>query len=334
MGDGAELWIAALVLVALASCLGPADEAPDPSSGSALRADVAAPSDPGERDAASPQGATPESSPRVAAEACAELAGVLACMKNKALAAERGAIAASRDEVMAQLAKLGAGAEVACGRALAAKARQIDAVGCAAGRDTWSGAERRSYPMGKLKPLADDCATPWVGLASAPRSNGPLFTWPWVRQTLFAHPGFQVVLEAPRQPAEVQLVVVDGGATLTLFARCWDAETCNRLAATVQAVMRTSRPTLSCGELPLAGERLRAFVLPEDGSWLPAEGDWVGACARINACRIALAPETPGNPGLECQGKPAAFDLGCAQRPACRDVVACLAAEPSPRRAP
>jgi hypothetical protein len=257
---------------------------------------------------------------------CAELGAVLDCLKNKAPASERKAIAQSREEVLSQLGKLGQGAEPACRRALFHKAAVIERVGCAGGRDAWAGAEKRDYPLGELKPLADDCASPWVGLASAPRSEGPLFSWPWVRQTLHAHPVFRGVIAAPTRPNEVELWVIDGDPTLTLFARCWDADTCNRLAAMFQAVIRSSRPTLSCGEVPLGGDRLPAFVLPADGQWLPAADDWVGACARINACRIALDPAIPGNPGLECQRNPAGYDLRCARRPHCREVVGCLAA--------
>ncbi len=315
---------------ALAGCMGqPAESNAAPATRSratsVLSTAVPSPSVP------SPSVPSPDSAASVSAgepedtAACEELAAVLGCMKNKAPAAERAAIEASRKEVLAQLASLGPSAQLACRRALRDKAEVIEKVGCVAGRDSWSDGEGRSYPLGDLKPLADGCAKPRVGLASAPRSRGPLFSWPWVRQTLYAHPAFRVVVSAPKQPGQLELTVVDGEKTLTLFASCWDADTCNRLAAMYRGVVRSSRPVLVCGEIPLEGERLRAFVLPDDGRWLPDENDWMAACARLNACRIAIDASTEGDPGLACQRDPSKFDRSCAQLSSCRDVVACLA---------
>lgn len=308
-----------LLCGALAACNGPPVEGSEQVASSAPMTSMSAPG----VGVAAPTAAS--SSEPVDAAACEELSAVLGCMKNKAPAAERAAIEASRKEVLAQLASLGPSAQQACRRALRDKAAVIEKVGCVAGRDSWSDGVGRSYPLGDLKPLADGCSKPRVGLASAPRSRGPLFSWPWVRQTLYAHPAFRVVVSAPTQPGQLELTVVDGEKTLTLFASCWDADTCNRLAAMYRGVVRSSRPVLICGEIPLEGERLRAFVLPDDGRWLPDESDWMAACARLNACRIAVDASTEGDPGLACQRDPSKFDRSCAQLPSCRDVVACLA---------
>jgi hypothetical protein len=264
----------------------------------------------------------------VADDACGELAAVLGCMHEKASPEERKGLALKRAETLAQMDALGDRADVACRRALEDAEDVLRRTGCAGGRDAWQSAELPSYAPRAARPLADDCRAPLLAIANAPRDQGLTYPWPWARQVVYAHEAFVVVATEPARRGEIQFEVIVTDRALTLVARCWDAATCNALAATYEAVVRSSQPLLFCGRVPIDGDRLAAFVAPEDGRWLPRADDWSGSCARIASCRIALDPDTPGDPGLECQQSPAKAILVCAGRARCGDVVACLASGP------
>ena len=57
---------------------------------------------------------------------------------------------------------------------------------------------------------------------------------------------------------------------------------------------------------------------------LPAAGDVVAACARLDACKIATDRSTPGDPFVECQKAPSSFKTECARKYPCAEVMACL----------
>jgi hypothetical protein len=257
------------------------------------------------------------------ASSCDELARVLVCMKAKAPAAERKGIEARKRKVDNQMRALGAESSRACRVALDEQRAMIDRVGCSGGEDRWQ-PPAVDYPSVGIKLIADKCAEPTVLLAMGPSTMSLSSEWPWVRQTMVAHPHFVVVDGTPSAAGEVAFAVIDGDKGLTLFARCRDADTCNRLAAMYKAVVRSSAPQTGCGQPKIEGDIITAFVLPADGDWLPAKGDAAAECARISACRISLDPHVKGDPGSECRRQPMKFDRGCARRDSCRAVVLCL----------
>lgn len=181
-----------------------------------------------------------------------------------------------------------------------------------------------AYPMGDITPIADDCKDATAVVTTAPRSVGWDYEWIWTRQALYANPQFQIISwpDAPDAAMEVRMDVYEWGDAFALVAKCGDGATCNQLAAMYKRTVPSCAPVLYCGPPPLEGPPRRSNIIPADGKWLPA--DTTGKCARIGTCIFMHERFVQGNPGLDCQSRPATFDLGCALEPSCSDVMACL----------
>jgi serine/threonine protein kinase len=181
------------------------------------------------------------------------------------------------------------------------------------------------YALDGLEPIADDCSDAQVLLAST--SSAVEDRWGWTRQALLAHPDLTVTAGTePGEEGEVALSEVVTGEAVALIAAC-RPRTCNRLAAMYKAVVRSSRPRLSCGPFGgLEGERQPVELLrpgpPERN--LPSAKDVRAMCARLAACRIAADPTIEGDPGIDCQKAPHRFRTRCALAHPCEAVLACL----------
>lgn len=180
------------------------------------------------------------------------------------------------------------------------------------------------YPLSAIKPIAESCQSPGVLITSAPRKAGVEYHWQWIRQTMYANRQLEVVSAGPTTAGQVEFQVVEDDTSIHLVGFCKDGGTCNRLAAMVKAVVRSSNPQAFCGHVPVKGDQHASMLVPADGVWLPMDkADVVARCARLSACMIAADIATPGDPGLECQRVPGSFRTDCATRESCADVLAC-----------
>lgn len=187
--------------------------------------------------------------------------------------------------------------------------------------------QQQTYPLDAIKAVADDCTSPQVLLATAPKSVGPDYAWHVTRQAMLANQQFKVVNYMPTLPGEVYIGpygYTDGA--FALVARCSDGATCNRLAAMYKAIVRSSRPQVVCGT-PIQGissTPIGSFRWDADPKAnLPRDGELQALCARLSACTIASDQSTPGDPFLDCQKAPAKFKTDCAKRYPCAEVIAC-----------
>lgn len=183
------------------------------------------------------------------------------------------------------------------------------------------------YALSAIKTIPDNCSTPAVVLATAPKSVGSAYEWNITRQALLANQQFRVVSHAPSSVGEVQIAPYEFNNTAyALVARCKDGGTCNQLAAMYKAIVRTSNPQLSCGKVAGIGSAQSgtfSWQASPQGN-LPSPGDNVSACARLDACMIATDRSTPGDPFVECQKAPHSFQTSCARRYPCAEVMACI----------
>jgi hypothetical protein len=187
------------------------------------------------------------------------------------------------------------------------------------------------YPLADIKPLAAGCATPAVILANAPASVGDSYGWPISRQAFLANQQLKIVSQQPAAPGEVRLSSYHynpfGTAVYALVATCSDGGTCNQVAAMYKAVVRSSKPQLVCGSpsgiAGITGDALSFSWGADPKDNLPTTADREGQCARLSACALTYRSDTPGDPFLDCQSGKAHFDLGCASRYPCSDVLAC-----------
>lgn len=193
--------------------------------------------------------------------------------------------------------------------------------------------EDQTYPLSAITPVADNCSTPSVIMATAPESVGADYEWTWTRQAMLANGQYKVVRAEPAGPGQVAFDVHQAGAgfsnAFVLVARCHDGGTCNHLAAMYKAVVKSSKPQVICGKLPMElseGTKKRSFVsMGERGEAdLPAASDVVGLCARLGACMIASDPSITDDPGIACQKGPSGFKTACARNFPCAEVMACL----------
>jgi hypothetical protein len=182
------------------------------------------------------------------------------------------------------------------------------------------------YSLDGIKTVADNCATPSVVLATAPKSVGASYPWNITRQALLANQQFRVVAGAPAQENEVQLATHTLGEAFALVAKCRDGGTCNRLAAMYKGIVRSARPQVYCGVVPsLSNGPVHAFTwaaTPEGN--LPGASDTVAQCGRLNACMIATDRSTSGDPFVACQKAPSKFKTACARNYPCAEVIACM----------
>lgn len=183
-----------------------------------------------------------------------------------------------------------------------------------------------TYPLSGIKPIVDNCASPWVLLASAPKAVGRNYEWPWTRQAIFANKQFKPTVNIPAAPGEVAFSTFQDTKTgsFSLVARCKDGGTCNKLAAMYKVVVKASNPQVSCGAIPASlGREGPAALVPLDGKWLPSSREVPAQCARLAACTFWDDPSLTRDVGIECQKAPASFKLACVQKESCADVVAC-----------
>lgn len=187
----------------------------------------------------------------------------------------------------------------------------------------------RGYALTHAKPIPANCATPAVLLASTPLSNGATYAWPITRQTFRVNRQFIIVAGEPKHEKEVHLApyTYDDNA-YGLVATCYDAGTCNEVAAMYKAIVRSSNPQPFCGRSSHLGTTpVNTFSWNSDSNAnLPDPSDTRALCARMSACMIATDRSVEGDPFLECQRAPQTFETSCAMRDPCEEVLKC--AEP------
>lgn len=187
--------------------------------------------------------------------------------------------------------------------------------------------EPKGYDLSAIKAIPDNCATPSVILATAPKSVGESYKWNISRQALLANQQLKVVAGPPSAPGQVSLAThVYNDSAFALVAKCKDGGTCNQLAAMYKAIVRTSHPQLACGKI----QGISPTPVGPPFGWsddpkgnLPVAGDAIALCARLSACMIATDRSTPGDPFTACQKAPHTFKTQCATRYPCAEVLAC-----------
>jgi len=187
----------------------------------------------------------------------------------------------------------------------------------------------QGYDLAAIKSIPDNCSSPTVILATAPRSVGASYPWNISRQALLANQQFKITAEPPSVPGQVSLATYDygGGGAYALVAKCNDGGTCNRLAAMYKAIIRSSNPQVFCGKVPgiSASPVGSAFGWnPSPEGNLPSAKDITALCARLDACLIATDRSTAGDPFVECQKAPSKFKTACARKYPCAEVLACM----------
>jgi hypothetical protein len=185
------------------------------------------------------------------------------------------------------------------------------------------------YSRALIRPLPDDCATPWVILTTTGEASGDSYAWPVTQQVFRANRQFRIVPGEPLAPQQVHLAPYKYLPTgYALAARCADGATCNDVAAMYRAIVRSGvPPQLTCRKPDtIADAPVGIFQWStDDKENLPAASDKVGLCARINACAIAVDRTVEGDPFVECQREPRRYKLACATRDPCVQVLDCLA---------
>lgn len=171
------------------------------------------------------------------------------------------------------------------------------------------------------------CKDAYVVVGTARRG----WSWAWMRQVLLASPEFRVLPKTSRAPGELFFKVYDyNPGHDVLVAQC-DGDTCAELAATYKKLVPSATPQSGCGPNPTYQGNGRGFSFfdPSDpGSNLPDPHDRIESCARLSVCLLKVDPSTQGDPGIECQSGKRKFDLSCAQRKTCSEVVDCLGGPP------
>jgi nucleoside phosphorylase len=183
------------------------------------------------------------------------------------------------------------------------------------------------YPLTHTKPIAADCTKPAIILATTFMSNGAAYPWPVTHQTFRANRQFVIVPREPKHEREVFLAPYqyDDNA-YALVATCYDAATCNEVAAMYKAIVRSSDPQLFCGKSShLGATPVGTFSWnPDFHANMPEPTDTRALCARLNACMIATDRSVEGDPFVECQRAPQTFKTSCAMRDPCEEVLNCV----------
>jgi hypothetical protein len=189
------------------------------------------------------------------------------------------------------------------------------------------------YSTEGIRTTADDCVKASVLLSTSPKTQDEKYGWSFTKQALLAHPEFKISTVVPPKGAStitLQQFDFQPGKTAkpakALMAFCNSGATCNRLAAMYKNVVRTSHPEVFCGKYPdTIKDPPSPVEFGQDAKKdLPDAKDLVSLCARLAACMIAADHNTPGDPGVECQRKPAAFKTGCATKAHCTAVLECV----------
>ena len=171
------------------------------------------------------------------------------------------------------------------------------------------------------------CKEAYVVVGTAKRG----WSWAWMRQVLLASPEFRVLPKTSRAPGELFFKVYDyNPGHEVLVAQC-DGDTCAELAATYKKLVPSATPQSGCGPNPTYQGNGRAFGFfdhSDPESNLPEPHDRIESCARLGICLLKVDPSTQGDPGIECQSGKRKFDLSCAQRKTCSEVVNCLGGPP------
>ena len=189
--------------------------------------------------------------------------------------------------------------------------------------------------MSAIKPMPDNCKTPYVILSTAPNKVGVDYDWTWSKQTMLANQQFKVVKANPttvdQVSFEVHLASKRFNNAWVLVAKCWDGGTCNRLAAMYKTTVKGSTSQPVCGTLPMSLSRatFRRPALVQLGNpqaALPSAKDARGLCARLHACEVAMDPPNGASvkTGFACQKAPSNFKVNCARKYPCANVKACL----------
>lgn len=168
------------------------------------------------------------------------------------------------------------------------------------------------------------CQNAYVTFGTAKRG----WSWAWTRQVLLASPEFRVVPRVSRAPGEISFKVYDYNATYDVLVAQCDGETCSDLAATYKGLV-PSAVTLDsgCGPSPTFQGNGRVIKIMDGDDFesnLPDIHDYIESCARLSICLFKVRPSTQGDPASDCRTRRREFDLSCARRKTCSEVVDCL----------
>lgn len=194
---------------------------------------------------------------------------------------------------------------------------------------------QQTYPDVTNK-IADNCASPWVIMATAPNSVGIDYPWTWSRQAMLANQQFKIVSGEPAAPGEVTFQLHQASDRYNnawvLIGKCQDGGTCNKLAAMYKGIVKGSQSQPVCGSLQMDLSQatfkkpmLRDLGVPQNS--LPSSSDVPAQCARLQACSVAMDPPSKAgkeNIGFDCQKAPSKFKTACATKYPCAEVMKCL----------
>lgn len=243
----------------------------------------------------------------------------------------QGKVVMPRDDLIA-VAKYAVGAIlllVTVGVTIVVRSNRSDSAVTADGsRGRRGGAPSREAPSSQSSPSGlSQCKDAYVVVGTGRRG----WSWAWMRQVLLASPEFRVLPKTSRAPGELFFKVYDYNSEHDVLVAQCDGDTCAELAATYKKLVPSGDPQSGCGPNPTYQGNGRAFGFfdPNDPeSNLPDPHDKIESCARLSVCLLKTHPSTKGDPGKECQSGKRKFDLSCAQRKTCPEVVDCLGDPP------
>jgi len=178
------------------------------------------------------------------------------------------------------------------------------------------------YPEAGIDPINPSCERPWVVLHAFKGDHKSGLEVDTVLQVLYVNPAFKAIDGEPRSGGEVVVEIHSKNDDSAIIARCHDAGTCTRLAAMIKAATKWDTPKTGCGDLPSgfsSSTRLGKSEVPA----MPSEKDKPALCARLGACKIAKDPGSSEDPIGACQRSPSSFNVSCALKPTCEEVLSC-----------
>ena len=157
------------------------------------------------------------------------------------------------------------------------------------------------------------------------------FQWNFAKQVFLANPQFKMKFQLPTGGDFVSTRVDEHRPTkgAALVAECTRADTCMQVAAAYKTVVPTSHPVVTCGPTPTLGQNIAPGsigVSSAPSGDLPTKENVVQQCVRLAACTAHRDGKLDGDPAIACQKKPSTFQLRCALKASCDDVLSCVAA--------
>jgi hypothetical protein len=216
--------------------------------------------------------------------------------------------------------------------AVPAPAASVAAPAAAASAAVFDG----QYPLDGVNKIAANCAKSQVILTAV--TMGALqstdFQWNFAKQVFLANPQFKIKTPLPSGGDFVNFRVDEHKPTkgAALVAQCTRAETCMQVAAAYKAVVPTSHPEVTCGPTPTLGESIgpALFGSGDLKDELPSKENVVQQCVRLAACTAHRDGKLDGDPAIACQKKPSSFQLRCAFKSTCEQVLSCVDAAAKP----